>query len=302
LTINAAQRGAGNTKISMTTNLTANLVNLIFNYLLIGGHLGFPKLGVAGAAIATVLGSIVGFGMALYSVLGRRHHFLCLRSPAPWSFDKGTMKSLTHISSSALVEQVFMRIGFFTYAKIVAGLGTDAFATHQICMNIMSMSFTFGDGLQVACAALVGQNLGAKRPDLSIIYGKVGQRIALCISALLSLLFFTCAGPLMRLFTTDAEIVREGIPLLYITAIVTYAQISQVVYSGCLRGAGDTRYVAMVSMVSIMVVRPLLSYVLCYPIGMGLIGAWVGVLIDQYMRLFATMPRFSSGKWTKIQV
>ena len=106
----------------------------------------------------------------------------------------------------------------------------------------------------------------------------------------------------MRLFTTDAEIVREGIPLLYITAIVTYAQISQVVYSGCLRGAGDTRYVAMVSMVSIMVVRPLLSYVLCYPIGMGLIGAWVGVLIDQYMRLFATMPRFSSGKWTKIQV
>ena len=60
---------------------------------------------------------------------------------------------------------------YTSYAKIVAGLGTDAFATHQICMNIMSMSFTFGDGLQVACAALVGQNLGAKRPDLSIIYG-----------------------------------------------------------------------------------------------------------------------------------
>ncbi len=302
LTINAAQRGAGNTKISMTTNLAANLVNVVFNYLLIGGNWGFPKLGVAGAAIATVLGSIVGFGMALYSVLGRQHHFLCLRSPAPWSFDKATMKSLTNISSSALVEQVFMRIGFFTYAMIVAGLGTDAFATHQICMNIMSMSFTFGDGLQVACAALVGQNLGAKRPDLSIIYGKVGQRIALCISALLSILFFTCAGPLMRLFTTDPEIIREGIPLLYITAIVTYAQISQVVYSGCLRGAGDTRYVAMVSMISIMVVRPTLSYVLCYPVGLGLIGAWVGVLIDQYMRLFATMPRFSSGKWTKIQV
>lgn len=301
LTINAAQRGAGNTKISMITNLAANLINMLFNYLLIEGHFGFPRLGIAGAAIATVLGSIVGLGIAIASLL---YHdgFLSLRIRCKWLMDKLSLKSMWSISLSAFVEQVFMRIGFFTYAKIIAGLGTDAFATHQIAMNAMSMSFTFGDGLSVACASLVGQNLGAKRPDLSIIYGKVGNRLAMCISSMLCIVFFTCAEPIMRLFTDDPTIIQEGIPLLYFTAIITFAQTSQVVFSGCLRGAGDTKYVAMVSFVSIMFLRPALSYVLCYPLQWGLIGAWVGLILDQYMRLAATLPRFSSGKWTKIQV
>lgn len=301
MTINAAQRGAGNTKISMVTNLAANLVNMVFNYLLISGHCGFPALGVAGAAIATVIGSVVSLVIAIISLL---YHdgFLSLRMKCSWLMDKLSLHSMASISLSAFVEQAFMRIGFFTYAKIVAGLGTQAFATHQIAMNAMSMSFTFGDGLSVACASLVGQNLGAKRPDLSIIYGKVGNRLALCISTVLSILFFTCAEPIMRLFTDEAEIIRAGIPLLYFLAFITYAQTSQVVFSGCLRGAGDTKFVAAVSFVSILFLRPLLSYVLCYPLQFGLIGAWVGVTIDQFARLIATLWRFGSGKWTKIRV
>ena len=99
-----------------------------------------------------------------------------------------------------------------------------------------------------------------------------------------------------------AEIIRAGIPLLYFLAFITYAQTSQVVFSGCLRGAGDTKFVAAVSFVSILFLRPLLSYVLCYPLQFGLIGAWVGVTIDQFARLIATLWRFGSGKWTKIRV
>ena len=301
MTINAAQRGAGNTKISMVTNLAANFVNMIFNYLLIGGNLGFPKLGIAGAALATVIGSMVSLTIAIASLL-YRDGFLTLRMRCRWLMDKFSLKSMFSITASALVEQVFMRIGFFTYAKIIAGLGTDAFATHQIAMNAMSMSFTFGDGLQVACASLVGQELGAKRPDLSIIYGKVGNRLAMCISSVLCVVFVTCAVPIMRLFTQETHIIQAGVPLLYITAVVTFAQTSQVVFSGCLRGAGDTKFVAMVSFISIMFVRPVLSYLLCYPLGLGLLGAWIGIIIDQYMRLGFTLYRFSTGKWTKIAV
>ena len=301
MTINAAQRGAGNTKISMVTNLAANFVNMTFNYLLIGGNLGFPKLGIAGAAIATVIGSVVSLGIAIASLM-YHDSFLSLRIRCKWLLDKLSLKSMFSISSSALVEQAFMRVGFFTYAKIIAGLGTDAFATHQIAMNAMSMSFTFGDGLSVACASLVGQNLGAKRPDLSIIYGKVGNRLALCISSMLCVVFVTCAEPILRLFTQEAHIIEAGIPLIWITSIVTFAQTSQVVFSGCLRGAGDTKFVAMVSFVSILFLRPILSYVLCYPLGIGLLGAWFGIIIDQYVRLSCTMWRFGTGKWTKIRV
>jgi len=301
MTINAAQRGAGNTKISMVTNLAANFVNMTFNYLLINGNLGFPRLGIAGAALATVIGSVVSLGIAVASLL-YHDSFLSLRIRCKWLLDKLSLKSMFSISSSALVEQAFMRVGFFTYAKIIAGLGTDAFATHQIAMNAMSMSFTFGDGLSVACASLVGQNLGAKRPDMSIVYGKVGNRLALCVSSCLCIIFFTCSEPILRLFTQEAHIIQAGIPLIWITGIVTFAQTSQVVFSGCLRGAGDTKFVAMVSFISILFLRPILSYVLCYPLGLGLMGAWIGIIIDQYVRLSCTMWRFGTGKWTKIAV
>lgn len=169
LTINAAQRGVGNTRISMKTNITANIFNLIFNYLLINGIWIFPRLEVRGAAIATTIGSIVGCLMSIFS-LYHNTNFLEMKAKVNWKFDKKTMRAFLNISGSSVVEQVFMRIGFFSFAKIVAALGTIAFATHQICMNIINLSFCFGDGLGVAASSLVGQNLGAKRPDKAIIY------------------------------------------------------------------------------------------------------------------------------------
>ena len=189
LTINAAQRGVGNTRISMKTNITANIFNLIFNYLLINGIWIFPRLEVRGAAIATTIGSIVGCLMSIFS-LYHNTNFLEMKAKVNWKFDKKTMRAFLNISGSSVVEQVFMRIGFFSFAKIVAALGTIAFATHQICMNIINLSFCFGDGLGVAASSLVGQNLGAKRPDKAIIYGKTGQRMSFIISTALFLFFF----------------------------------------------------------------------------------------------------------------
>lgn len=189
LTINAAQRGVGNTRISMKTNVTANIFNLIFNYLLINGIWIFPRLEVRGAAIATTIGSIIGCLMSIFS-LYHNTNFLEMKAKASWKFDKKTMKAFLNISGSSVVEQVFMRIGFFSFAKIVAALGTIAFATHQICMNIINLSFCFGDGLGVAASSLVGQNLGARRPDKAIIYGKTGQRMSFIVSTALFLFFF----------------------------------------------------------------------------------------------------------------
>lgn len=301
LTINAAQRGAGNTRISMRTNLTANVVNLIFNYLLINGIAFFPALGVRGAAIATVIGNAIGCAMAVMSIV-RRTDFLSIRSKVSWWFDKKTMTSLVSISGSAMVEQVFMRIGFFAYAKIVASLGTTAFATHQICMNIINLSFAFGDGLSIAASSLVGQSLGAKRADMAIVYGKVGQRMAFAISTILFFIFIFGRHWLISLFSREADIIALGGIIMIIIAFSTHCQTSQVVVSGCLRGAGDTRFVALTSLISIGIIRPGISWLLCIPLGWGLIGAWLGLLIDQTLRLIMNFGRFNKGKWTKIEV
>ena len=301
LTINAAQRGVGNTKISMRTNVVANIVNLIFNYFLINGIWIFPRLEVKGAAIATTIGSIVGFLMSMFSIYYNTR-VLDLRGKGEWKFDKATMKAFLSISGSSVVEQVFMRIGFFSFAIIVAALGTIAFATHQICMNIINLSFCFGDGLSAAAASLVGQNLGAKRPDKAKIYGKTGQRMAFIVSTILFFIFILARKQLIILFNSEEHIVSLGGTIMIIIAFTTHAQTSQTVYNGCLRGAGDTKFVALISFVSIALIRPGLAWILCFPANLGLKGAWIALFADQTMRYILGKKRFDSGKWTKIKI
>lgn len=299
LTINAAQRGCGKTKISMWTNITSNLVNIIFNYLLINGIGIFPRLEVGGAAIATTMGACVAFIISI-TTLFRKNNYLSFYHKAIWSFKRAILNPILKVSSSAFVEQVFMRIGFFAYAAIIARLGTTAYSTHLICMNILSLSFSFGDGLSIAASALVGQNLGAQRPDLSIIYGKTGQRLAFMISTAVFFVFMFGGEFLVSLFSDEQAIIALGSSIMILAAFSTHAQTSQVVMSGCLRGAGDTTYIAVTSFISIALIRPFLTWLLCFPLGFGLYGAWIALGLDQMFRLVVNFRRFSSGKWSMI--
>lgn len=301
LTINAGHRGCGKTKISMTTNVISNLINILFDYLLINGIAFFPRLQVAGAAFATLMGAIAAFLISLKSLL-RRNGYLTFYHKAGWKMNNQVLHPIIKVSSSAFVEQVFLRIGFMAYAAIIARLGTTAYATHIICMNILTLSFCFGDGLSIAASALVGQNLGAKRPDLSILYGKTGQRLAFMISTVIFFVFIFGRSLLVSLFSRNPDVIALGSGIMILAAMGTHMQTSQVVCSGCLRGAGDTTYVAVVSLVSVAIIRPLLTWLLCYPVGFGLYGAWVALLVDQCMRLTFCFKRFSGGKWSSISL
>lgn len=302
LTICAAWRGVGKTKIAMRTNIISNCVNLVFNYLLINGIGFFPRLEVRGAAIATALGSFVACLISIRSLL-KDGEFLCIKGDKSlWRFDGVTMTRFRQISGSAFIEQVFMRIGFFVYAMIVAKLGTTPYATHLICMNIINLSFAFADGCGIAASSLVGQSLGAKRPDMAIVYGKTGQRIAFSISCVLSLVFIFGRYFLVSLFSREPAVIELGAQVMFLIAFITFVQTTQVVISGCLRGAGDTRFVAVSSLISITFIRPILSWVCCFTLGWGLIGAWIGMGLDQTMRMVLNFWRFSGGKWTKIRI
>lgn len=301
LMINAAHRGCGNTKISMVTNLTANLVNIVFNYLLINGVWFFPKLGVKGAAIATLIGNILSFIMSVYSVTVRPG-YLHLQLSHIFKLSKDILSPITKVSSGAAVEQLFVRIGFFVYAKLVATLGTESMATHQICMSIINLSFSLGDGLGIAASSLVGRTLGQKRSDISLVYGKATQRVGFVLGMVLSLIFIFGRYGIMSLFSDSESIISLGAQIMIIVSFIAPAQISQVIFTGSLKGAGDTRFIAVSSLVSIAIIRPLITYILCYIVGMGLIGAWLSLAIDQLIRLTAVGLRFSSGKWKSIKL
>ncbi len=306
MSINAAQRGIGNTKLTMYVNVISNVVNVIFNYLLIGGNFGFPRMEVAGAAWASVLGIFIGFVLAVYSIIAgkRSNAFLRVSVKDDWRINREALKAITKVGGNAMIEQVALRIGFFLYARMVFSLGAEAFASHQIGMQFMNISFTVGDGIGIAGTSLVGQMLGQKRRDMAMVYGKACQRIALTISIVMALSIIPLRYPLVWLFVNENEphVANLSAQLMLILACFQPFQTSSVVISGCLRGAGDTKYVAAVMMLCVLFIRPSLTALSIYVFGFGLIGAWASSLIDMMIRLTCVYARFNKGKWTEIKL
>lgn len=301
--VNSAQRGAGNTRITMRTNLVSNTVNIVANYLLIQGHFGFPALEIRGAAIATVLGTVVASVMSVASVW-KKDTFVSIPLIISRRIRPGleALNNIVRVGYSVFAEQVLMRIGFMLTALMAADQGTSAMAAHQVGMNVMSLSFSFGDGLQATAVALIGYSLGAKRPEQAKQYGKTCRMIGGVISVILATVYFFGARLLMGMFFREPEIVAIGVSIMRVIIFIVVLQIAQVIYMGCLRGAGDTLYTAIASTVSVTVMRTLGSWLFGYVFGMGIVGIWFGVVADQLSRFIFATIRFRQGKWTDIKI
>ncbi|MGI6239762.1 MAG: MATE family efflux transporter, partial [Christensenellales bacterium] len=287
----AAQRGIGNTKLTMYVNITSNLVNVLFNWLLINGIGPFPRLEVRGAAIATGIGMFVGFVLSVLSLINgrKRDSFLSISLHDSWRIKKKSIQDIMKVSSGAMIEQVAMRVGFFSYALIIASLKSDATAAHFIAMQFLNISFCFADGLAVASTSLVGQMLGRARKDLSYIYGTIAQRIAILVAIAIGTICIVFRAPLVGMFikTGDGENVRMLAEMVMIVVgIFQPFQMLAVVISGALRGAGDVKYTARVMLLTVSIMRPLLALLATYflgtVLGLGekaLVGAWCAALV-----------------------
>jgi putative MATE family efflux protein len=301
MVINAAQRGAGKTRISLTTSLVANVVNVCFNYLLIEGNLGFPRLKVAGAAIATVIGLCAACVMAFISV-SRKSSVLKLFKGLRLKLDREILKSMLNLSLPTLGEQLVTRAGFLMYFIIIGSLGTTAQTAHFIGMNFITISFSFADGLSAAAIALVGRRLGEKRGDLALVYSSVCQRLGLCCSFLVALIYIPFGRLLYMGFSDNPDVHRFGEQIMLVISVIVFIQITMVIFVSCLRAAGDARYVMVLNLISIGTVRWIMAYLLCYPVGLGLVGAWLGMTIDQTLRLVLSYLRYRKGKWVSIRI
>ena len=303
MVINAAQRGSGNTMIAMRTNIVSNVVNIIANYLLIQGHLGFPALGIAGAAIATVFGTVIACIMSFASLF-RRDGFVSIYYIMEQQIRPALepVISIIKLGFSVFIEQILMRVGFMSTAMMAAKMGTNALAAHQVGMNILGLTFSFGDGMQVAAVALIGRSLGEGSPDKAKAYGKTCRMIGLGISCVLAVVYFFGGEWLYHLFFAEQEIVDIGVMIIRIMIIIVLFQVSQVIYMGCLRGAGDTTYTAIASTISVTIIRTSASYFFGFVMGLGMAGIWMGILADQISRFLFASIRFKQEKWTKIHI
>ena len=303
MVINAAQRGSGNTRLSMTTNLTSSIVNIIFNYLLIEGHFGFPAWGIRGAAIATVLGTVVAAVMAFFSLF-RPSSYIRFSEMKKLGIRlrKQCVDAIWRLAGTTSLENIAMRVGFVATALIAARLGTDEFAAHNIGMNVLGLGFSFADGMQVAAIALAGEALGAGKKETAKAYGNICRRIGFGISILLALALFFGSEWFFGLYFKERHIINMGIMISRWIMVIVLLQISQIIFTGCLRAAGDVRYTLLAALISVTGIRTLVTILLVSVFHMGLTGVWLGVLSDQASRFILMGRRFHQGNWVNLKI
>ena len=303
MTINAGQRGSGNTQIAFTTNLVSSIINIFFNYLLINGNFGFPKLGVTGAAIATVLGAFVAAIMS-FSSLFRKSSYMSFRLIKKYKlhFSNFIFKEILGLGSNIFVENIAARIGFLVTAITAAKLGTDQFAAHNVGMNLLSITFSFGDGMQVAAVALTGNALGARKKEEAIKYGKTCQEIGLSISIILSVILVLFRKNIFRMFFDDENIIAMGSIITFYLIFIVIFQISQIIFGGALRAAGDVKYTLAVSLISITFIRSAATIFFVNILHLGIQGIWMGIMADQISRFIGLWLRFRKGDWVNIEI
>lgn len=298
-TITAALRGIGDPRTPMIYNTTANVVNVLFNYILIYGKFGAPAMGVAGASLATVIGQTTAFFMAFSVVLGSRH-YIYLDFRKKFRFDGAIMRSVSKIGLPSMIEQLFMRAGMIIFSRTVAGLGDVYFATHQVCMNIQSMSFMVGNAFATATTTLMGQSLGKRRYDMAASYMKQTRRLGQIVSILLGVIFAVYGGRIVGFYNKTPEVIAAGGQVMLIIGLCQPIQTTQFITSGGLRGAGDTRFVAIVTSVTVLGVRTILAILTIRILNWGLWGAWAALIADQCLRTALVCVRYEQGHWKRI--
>lgn len=294
--VTAALRGAGQTKIPMYYNIGSNLLNVFGNYVLIYGKLGFPKYGVAGAAMSTTFSRIVACIVGLYIVYSGKA-IIHISRVRRFRFDFGIIKKVMSIGIPSALEQFVIQSGLMMFARTVSGLGTTHFAAHQIGINISGLSFSSSMAFGVASTTLVGQSLGANDKEKARKCTDVVHHMAMAVAIFVGLLFVLFSHPLARLYNNEAEVVALAGMVLKILALAQPGQSTQLTIAGALRGAGDTMYPLYASAFGIWVFRVIVAYILVHVFQWGLVGAWVALVLDQTVRALIVYLRYRTDKW-----
>ncbi|MBR2216680.1 MAG: MATE family efflux transporter [Selenomonadaceae bacterium] len=270
--------GFGDAKAVLQTNLQGNIVNLLLSAALIFGWGIFPAMGVTGAAIGTLVGTIYTFGGTLLYL--RQENLL----GGSWLPDKNYWRALLPVFGGVFGEQGFERLGMVLYTRLVAGLGAMPYAVHAICMNFCDFYYSFAGGLGKASMVLTGQARGQKNTGLLLRYIAVGNKWCFIFSALACIMILMFRQEILALYAADSEALALGSVVMLVVAAVSFPEGKALTSAGALRGCGKTTAVAIYSFVSIALLRPLVTWLFVYTWGWGLMGAWLALALDQSAR------------------
>lgn len=298
--ISGSFRGIGDTVRPMVVMAAVNVTHIICTVLLVTGIGGLPQFGLAGAAIALLLSQVVGLALfiASFSRYGIKG---ALRLTWP---DIGWAKRILRISIPASL-QAFLRVSaMMAFTAIIARTPdrTAALAALQIGIIAESIAFMPGLGYMVAASALVGINLGAKRPERAEKLGWAAGNQCAVLMAVLGAGFFIFAEPLARLFGNDPQVTAIAVSYLRIMAITEPLLAYAMVLAGAVQGAGDTVRPTMVTLITMWGFRVPAAYFLAVMVDGGTRGAWWAMSISQAFGGVIMVLVFRQGRWKFVRV
>jgi MATE family multidrug resistance protein len=263
----------------MLALITANIVNAAGNWVLIYGNLGMPALGVAGSAWATTAARVY-MAVFLYVAIRLEHGRRGPRHPkVDLSFDPDRIKRLVALGFPA-ASQVALEVGVFAVATALAGrLDPVSSGAHQIALNIASLAFMMPLGLASSAAVRVGFAFGAGDGRRAARAGWTALTSGAVIMTAVGLVFFLWPVPLLRVFSPDPRIIQIGVSLLAIAAGFQLFDGTQAVVTGALRGISETRTPMIVNFIGHWFLGLPVGYVLCFQLGWGVQGLWIGLSI-----------------------
>jgi MATE family multidrug resistance protein len=257
--------------------VSANLVNVFVNWVLIYGHLGFPALGATGAAWATVFSRVYMATVLLFAIVelkGRRQTEL---AGVSWRLDGSAVRRLLALGGPAGF-QILLEIGVFAAATALAGrLAPAALAAHQIALNLWAFVFMVPLGLNAAGAVRVGQAVGRHDPEGVWRAGWTALALGACFTAVSALLFLVAGRPLIAAFSRDATVLAIGPSLLAVAGVCLIFDGTQGISTGILRGLGETRIPMLTNLAGHWFVGLPLGYAACFWWGWGVQGLWLGL-------------------------
>jgi putative MATE family efflux protein len=297
---NASLRGAGDTRTPLYVMLVVNALNIVVAWTAINGPFGLPKLGVVGSALGAATGRTVG-GILVIALLlkGRAGIQLRLSSLRP---DWDLIRRILRVGLPTGAEQMLFRTGHMFFARILAELGTMAYAANQVAINVLSLSFMPGFGFAVAATTLVGQSLGADDPDGAEQLAYTAYRLGATLMTAVGLFIVLFPAQLMGAFTDESQVVALGTMPLQVVGLAQPILAAVMIFPGGLRGAGDTRFPMAINGTCIWLIRLPLAYLLALTLGWGLTGAWAAMALDFTLRAILNLLRFRSGRWKAVEV
>lgn len=311
MVLGSVYRGRGDTKTPLRVNIVVNIINVVGNYLLIhdnhiihlglfGAELNIPMIGagmgVKGAALSTGVSWLLG-GVTLMVLLFTKEDPTRISIRDSFKPDLSLLGRVIKLSVPAMLERLCMSGAGIVVTKSIATLGMTSVAANAVYSTAESLSYMPAFAFANACTTLVGQALGAKKPDLAKRYAwrTVAVGLVVMFITMIGLYFF--ANPLVRIINSDADVVVLAEKCLKIVAFVQPVQVVTWVLAGALRGAGDTKWPFYATLLGNWLVRAAGSLLCIYVFHMGLAETVICMCLDQVVRAVLMIYRFRQGKW-----